>query len=86
MVQSSHARSVGLLTRLLSQLRFPWLFTVVAVLFGIDMIVPDIVPFIDELLLGSATLLLGSWKRRKAERTNVIDVPDSDHKHGARGV
>ena len=42
------------------------------------MLVPDMVPFVDELLLGLGTLLLANWKKRKepgsakAER-DVID-------------
>jgi len=47
------------------RLRFPWLFAVTAVLFGVDLIVPDIVPFVDELLLGLSTMLLGAWRVKK---------------------
>lgn len=47
-----------------SRLRFPTLFLVTAGLFVLDMLVPDFIPFIDELLLGLGTLLLSSWKRR----------------------
>lgn len=48
-----------------SRLRFPWLFAVTATLFVLDLLVPDFVPLADEILLGLATLLLGSWKRRR---------------------
>lgn len=47
----------------LRRLRHPQLFLLVAVLFVIDVIVPDVVPLIDELLLASFTLWLGSRKR-----------------------
>lgn len=47
-----------------SRLRFPTLFLVTAGLFVLDLLVPDFIPFIDELLLGLGTLLLSSWKRR----------------------
>jgi len=53
--------------RYLRRLKFPWLFAATAALFGIDLVVPDLVPFADELLLGAMTLLLGAWKSRKAE-------------------
>lgn len=49
----------------LRRLRNPQLFIVAALLFLIDVIVPDVVPFIDELLLAAATLWLGSRKRAK---------------------
>lgn len=48
-----------------SRLRFPWLFAITATLFILDVLVPDFVPLADEILLGLATLLLGSWKRRR---------------------
>ncbi len=49
------------------RLRFPQLFIVVAALFVADLIVPDAIPFVDELLLGLATLLFGSWKESRQE-------------------
>lgn len=47
----------------LRRLRHPQLFIVTAALFAIDVVVPDMVPFIDELLLAAFTLWLGSRKR-----------------------
>jgi hypothetical protein len=49
----------------LARLSFPRLFMVTAALFLIDLVVPDLVPLADELLLGLGTLLLASWKKRK---------------------
>lgn len=46
------------------RLRFPTLFLVTAGLFLLDLVVPDLIPFADEILLGLATLLLSAWKRR----------------------
>lgn len=45
------------------------LFLVAGVLFVADLLVPDPLPFVDEMMLGLATLLLGRWKRRR----DVID-------------
>ena len=56
-----------------SRLRFPTLFMVTLGLFLLDLLVPDFIPFIDELLLGLGTLLLSSWKRPGDERP-PIDV------------
>ncbi len=53
-------------------LRFPQLFLVFAALFGFDLLIPDLIPFIDEILFGIATLLLGSLKTRRRE--SPIDV------------
>ena len=60
--------SKTLITRFASRLRFPQLFAFAAALFIIDLIVPDLIPFFDEILLGLVTLLLGSLKNREAER------------------
>jgi Family of unknown function (DUF6116) len=46
-----------------SGLRFPQLLGLVALLFVLDLIVPDPIPFLDEALLGLLTLLFASWKR-----------------------
>ncbi len=53
----------------LSGLRSWQLFLVAAGLFVADLLVPDPIPLIDEMMLGLATLLLGRWKRRR----DVID-------------
>jgi len=57
-----------MLARLLGRmnLRFPGLFTLFCVLFVVDFLVPDFVPFVDELGLALLTALFGLWKRRRA--------------------
>lgn len=47
------------------KLSYPRLFLAAASLFVADMLIPDFIPFADELLLGLGTLLLANWKRRK---------------------
>ncbi len=49
----------------LARLRFRNLFLVTASLFLVDVLVPDLVPFVDELLFGALTLLFAAWKRDK---------------------
>jgi len=44
-------------------LRFPQLFFVAAALFVLDVLVPDMIPFVDEILLGLLTVLLAQWKK-----------------------
>jgi hypothetical protein len=55
---------VALVNRVAGRLRFPHLFLIVALLFLVDLVVPDVLPFADEILLGLATLLLARWKER----------------------
>ena len=46
------------------RLRFPWLFAITLLLFVVNIMVPDAIPFADEALLGLGALLLGSIKNR----------------------
>ena len=60
---------MGLKSRLiayLESLRFPWLLLVTAVLFLLNLFIPDALPFVDEILLALVAVLLGRVKRRKA--------------------
>ena len=58
---------VSLLGRILQRLnlRFPALFVLFALLTLADLIVPDVIPLIDEIGLALLTLLLGMWKDRR---------------------
>lgn len=44
------------------KMRFPKLFFLILVLFLLDLLLPDIVPFIDEILLGLLAVMLGLVK------------------------
>lgn len=48
------------------RLRFPQLFGTLLVLFLIDLVVPDLIPFADEILLGGLTALVGLVRRPEA--------------------
>jgi hypothetical protein len=61
-----------------ARLRFPTLFLVTASLFVIDVLIPDFIPFADEILLGLGTLLLASWKNRKPP--SAPNSPDVENK------
>jgi hypothetical protein len=45
------------------RLRFPKLLALTAVLFAVNLFVPDMLPFADEIVLGLVALLLSSWKK-----------------------
>ena len=66
--------SIGrLVTRFASGLRFPTLFKIDAALLVVNLFVPDVIPFYDEILLALGTLLLGALKRRKPTGGEVIE-------------
>lgn len=52
----------GPFLRWLARLSHPRLFLVVGVLFAVDLVIPNLVPW-DDLLLGLGTLLLARWKK-----------------------
>ena len=66
------------LLRFLGKLSYPRLFALTAGLFALDLVVPDLVPFVDELLLGLGTLLLANWKRRKSPDAPTRPPIDGD--------
>ncbi len=76
---STTSKQVGqtLFTQWFSRLRFPQLFTFTAALFAIDFLVPDMIPFLDEILLAAATLLLANLKRNTLDK-EVERPPEKD--------
>ena len=66
-----------------NQLKFRNLFFLVASLFLIDILVPDFIPFIDEIILGLMTIILANWKKEKNRdkegiliEGEILDVED----------
>ena len=59
----------------LHRLRFPKLFILTAIIFLIDLLVPDFVPFVDEILFGLMTVLLSMLKERKKPEEPEIVIP-----------
>lgn len=49
-----------------AQLRYPKLLALFLGLFILDLIIPDFIPFADEILLGLISLLLAGLKKRKS--------------------
>lgn len=58
---------VGWFLNYARKLKHPQLFKWISVLFLVDLFIPDLVPFVDELLLGLATLFLASWKKSRRD-------------------
>lgn len=59
------------------KLRYPTLFKLTAALFLLTLVIPDPIPFVEEILLALGTLLLANWKNRKAPPS--IEQPGSHH-------
>ena len=54
----------GVFLRWASSLRFPYLLLLLLVLFIADLLVPDVIPFVDEIIMGLLTALLASLKKK----------------------
>lgn len=52
------------LSRYFESLRFPWLMLLAGGLFVVNVFVPDVLPFVDEILLALVAILLGRIKRK----------------------
>mgnify|MGYP001345878431 CR=1 FL=1 len=63
----SSADRLSLIARLLQRLnlRFPSLFLLLAALTLADILIPDAIPFVDEIGLAVLTLLVALWKDRR---------------------
>ena len=55
---------VALVPRVFGRLRYPTLLVVTAVLFVVNLVLPDPLPFVDEILLGLLALLFARLRRR----------------------
>ena len=59
---------VNMILSYLRNLRFRQLFLLTLGLFVLDLIVPDFIPFIDELLLGLLTFMFAIWRKPESQR------------------
>ena len=66
-----------------NQLKFRNLFFLVTSLFLIDLLVPDFIPFIDEIILGLMAIILANWKKERNQdkegnliEGEILDVED----------
>lgn len=66
----------GLFLAWAGRLRFPWLLALTATAFVVDLLVPDLIPFADEILLGLATIVLASWRKARGKPTPPPAPPE----------
>jgi hypothetical protein len=71
----TRSAAVGWIATRLARLRFPTLFGITAALFVADLVVPDVIPFFDEILLGVAAALLGSWHAKRRPDAAPLSQP-----------
>jgi hypothetical protein len=65
-----------------ARLRFPTLFKITLAIFLIDLVVPDFIPFADEILLGLGALILSGLQKsadKQAEGQAKAERPVIEH-------
>jgi hypothetical protein len=65
----------GALTRAFRRLglRFPALFVILLTVTLADLAVPDIIPFVDEIVLAALTAIFGLWRERRGPAATHSD-------------
>ena len=74
---------IGPLLAWARKLRYPTLFKLTAALFVVTLVLPDPIPFLDEIVLGLGTLLLANWHQRKRPVAQGGAAPASPHPPGS---
>jgi hypothetical protein len=82
MSAASPSPTTTLISRLLPRLRYPYLFLVLGGLFLVDLIVPDPIPLVDELLLAVLTFIAATFTTRRDDRPEPRDVTPPDDEGG----
>ena len=57
----------ALIARFARRLRHPHLFWLMAGVFVLDLLIPDAIPFVDEILLALGTVFLGSLRSGESD-------------------
>jgi hypothetical protein len=73
---------VAVLESFFARLRYPYMFAIAASLFLLDVLIPDLLPLADEILLAVVTVLLASRKVAREPVTDddpvIIDITPDD--------
>ena len=59
------ASMIEMFLKYANQLRFRNLFFIVITLFFVDLLIPDFIPLVDEIILGLLAIILANWKKER---------------------
>jgi len=78
-VSSTRSPLASIIQRYLPRLRYPYLFLILGGLFLVDLVIPDPIPLIDELLLAVLTFIAATFTtRREEDRPPPLDITPPD--------
>lgn len=80
MPKSASSPLTALVNRLLPRLRYPYLFLVLGALFLVDLVVPDPIPLVDEILLAVLAFIAATFTTRRDTDPEPRDItpPEED--------
>lgn len=59
----------GIFLRWAAGLRFPIVFALTFAIFILNLFLPDVIPFVDEIILGLVAILFANWKTQLVGQT-----------------
>jgi hypothetical protein len=62
--------------RFFGRLRFPQLVILFGALFALDLVIPDVIPFIDEIFFALLTALFASFRNRSQPAADEPPIKD----------
>ena len=68
----------AIVERFLPNLKYPYLFAALAGLFLVDLVVPDPIPLVDEIVLAMLTFLVATWRTRQNPTPPPKDITPPD--------
>lgn len=63
-----------IVTHAVSRLKYPWLLALTVTALIVDVLIPDFVPFIDELTLAAMTALFAMWRERRQLPMKTVEA------------
>ena len=72
----------ALVNKILPRMRYPYLFLILGVLFIVDLVIPDPIPLVDEILLAVLTFIAATFTTRQETDPEPRDItpPEDDQK------
>jgi hypothetical protein len=67
---------IAAILKFADKLRFRQLFLLTGSLFLLDLVIPDLIPFADELILGLLTLLFAAWRKPNQAQQSIEQRSD----------
>ena len=65
--------AAGIFLRWASSLQFPYLLLLTSALFVLNLFVPDVIPLVDEIIMGLIAVVLASLRKKRPEEAHEVN-------------